>query len=77
MDTLEIRKRIHEYVDQADDRFLSLITGMIEADKSSDCWDELHPNLKASLDRAFDQSKKGEGRPHNEVMSEIKSKYLK
>lgn len=53
------KKKIHEYVDQADDRFLTLITGMIEADKSGDWWDELHPNLKVSLDRALEQSKKG------------------
>jgi uncharacterized coiled-coil DUF342 family protein len=77
MDTIEIRKKIHEYIDQADDRFLTLITGMIEADKSNDWWDELHPNLKATLERALQQSERGEGRQHDEVMNEIKSKYLK
>jgi predicted transcriptional regulator len=75
MDSTHIRKRIHEYVDQADDRFLTLVNGMIEADKEQDWWDDLHPNLKASIDRALAQSERGEGRPHEEVMAEIRAKY--
>ena len=75
MDSTQIRQRIHEYVDQADDRFLTLVNGMIEADKDQDWWDDLHPNLQASIDRALAQSEKGEGRPHKEVMAEIRAKY--
>ncbi len=75
MNTTQIRQKIHDYVDQADDRLLTLINGMIEADKDQDWWDDLHPNLQASIDRALAQSERGEGRPHEEVMSEIRAKY--
>ncbi len=33
MNTLEIKKELHEYIDEADDRLLALIYGMIAADK--------------------------------------------
>jgi hypothetical protein len=77
MNTTQIREKIHNYVDQADDRLLTLINGMIEADQDKDWWDDLHPNLKTSIDRAIAQSERGEGRPHEEVMSEIRAKYEK
>jgi len=75
MNTTQIRQKIHDYVDQADDRLLTLINGMIEADKDQDWWDDLNPNLQASIDRALAQSERGEGRPHEEVMNEIRAKY--
>lgn len=77
MDTTIVRKKIHEYVDRADDRFLTLVNGMIEADNDLDWWDDLHPHLQASIDRALAQSERGEGRPHKEVMNEVRTKYLK
>ena len=77
MNTTQIRQKIHDYVDQADDRFLTLVNGMIEADLNQDWWDDLPPDLQASIDRAFTQSEKGEGRPHQGVMNEIRVKYLK
>ena len=77
MNTTQMRQKIHDYVDQADDRLLTLINGMIEADRSQDWWDDLHPNLQASIDRSLTQSERGEGRPHQEVMGEIRAKYLK
>ena len=36
MNTTQIRQKIHDYVDQADHRLLTLINGMIEADKDQD-----------------------------------------
>jgi len=77
MDAAIVRQKIHEYVDRADDRFLTLVNGMIEADADQDWWDDLHPNLQTAIDRALSQSERGEGRPHKEVMDELRSKYLK
>ena len=48
---------------------------MIDADKEQDWWDDLHPNLQTSIDKALTQSEQGKGRPHEEVMREIKAKY--
>jgi hypothetical protein len=33
MDNITIRKEIHQYIDEADERFLNLIYGMIRADQ--------------------------------------------
>ena len=77
MDTTQIKQKIHDYVDQADDRFLTLINEMIDADKGKDWWDSLHPNIQASIDKAIDQSEQKDARPHQIVMSEIRSKYQK
>ena len=77
MNTAQKRQRIHEYVDQADDRLLTIINGIIDADQGHDWWDDLNPDLKASIDRALDQSQKGEGRSHEEVMLELRAKYEK
>lgn len=35
MNTVQVRQRIHEYIDKADDRFLNLVHSMIEADETS------------------------------------------
>ena len=35
MNTIQIRRRIHEYVDRADERFLNLVHSMIEADETN------------------------------------------
>ncbi|MFT7197631.1 MAG: hypothetical protein ACI83W_002002 [Marinoscillum sp.] len=77
MNTTQMRQKIHEYVDQADNRLLILIHGMIEADRDQDWWDDLNPNLQASIDQALAQPEEGEGRPHEEVMNEIRAKYSK
>ena len=77
MNSTQKRQRIHESVDQADDRFLTLINGMIDADKGQDWWDDLHPNLQSAIDRALEQSERGECRPHEEVMAEFRAKYQK
>lgn len=36
METVEIKKQLHEYIEVADDRLLNLLYGMIVADKK-DC----------------------------------------
>lgn len=36
MKTSAVRKEIHEYLDKADDRFVSLVHSMVQADKKSE-----------------------------------------
>ncbi len=40
-----------------------------------DGWDELSPELQQAIDISIGQSDRGEVRPHEEVMAEIKKKY--
>lgn len=72
MNSIQIRQRIHEYVDRADERFLTLVNGMIDADKEQDWWDDLNPNLQTSINKALTQSEQGKGRPHEEVMYDLR-----
>lgn len=77
MNSIQIKQRIHDYIDQANERFLMLVNEMIDADKKQDWWDDLDPNIQASINRAIAQSEQGKGRPHSEVMSEIRAKHQK
>ena len=72
MNSIQIRQRIHEYVDRADERFLTLVNEMIDADKEQDWWDDLNPNLQNSIDKALTQSEQGKGRPHEEVIKNVR-----
>jgi len=41
-----------------------------------DFWEELPENVKASINKGIKQAKNGQLTPHNEVMQNIKAKYL-
>ncbi|MCE7864384.1 MAG: hypothetical protein DYG99_12660 [Bacteroidetes bacterium CHB5] len=68
MGASQIREELHQFINHADERLLNLIYGMIKADTYKD------EALEASIDKALEQSKKGEVRPHKQVMSEIRSR---
>ena len=65
-----MREELHQFIDHADERILSLIYGMMKADMQQE--DEA---LEASINKGLEQSKKGEVRPHEQVMTEIRSRY--
>ena len=69
--TTRLREELHQYINQADDRFVQLVYAMAQADKQQ----ENNPALLASIERGLEQSKKGEGKPHAEVMRELRAKY--
>ena len=69
MGASQIREELHQFIDHADERILNLIYGMMKADMQKDA------ALEESIDKALVQSKKGEVRPHEQVMSEIRSRY--
>jgi len=77
MGTAQLKEQLHEYIENADERLLHLVYGMFIADmQDKDWWDNLNPNLKSSIDRAIVQLDNGEGRLHEEVMKDFRSKYL-
>jgi putative addiction module component (TIGR02574 family) len=47
MTTIDIREEIHQYIDQADDRIIKLIYGMVQADLSEVDYDlsEAHKQI--------------------------------
>jgi predicted transcriptional regulator len=69
MGAAQIREELHQFINHADERILNLMYGMMKADIRKD------EALEASIDKALEQSKKGEVRPHEQVMSEIRDRY--
>lgn len=57
MDATRVRQKIHEYVDNADERFLTLVNGMIEADLSQDY--ELSEEQQQELDKRLEKYEAG------------------
>jgi hypothetical protein len=69
MGAAQIREELHQFINHADERILNLIYGMMKADMQKDAARE------ASIDKALEQSKKGEVRPHEQVMNEIRARH--
>lgn len=68
MGAAKIREELHQFIDHADERILNLMYGMMMADIRKDA-------TEASIDKALEQSKKGEVRPHEQVIAEIRARY--
>lgn len=69
MGAAQIREELHQFINNADERILNLMYGMMKADIQKD------EALEASIDKGLEQSKKGEVRPHETVMTEIRARY--
>lgn len=52
--TIDIRKKIHEFIDQADERILRIISGIINAEEVS-----AFPELEKKLTKARKEKKAG------------------
>ena len=69
MGAARIREELHQFINHADERILNLMYGMMKADMRKD------EALEASIDKGLEQSKKGEVRPHEQVISDIRARY--
>jgi hypothetical protein len=63
MNTVTIRKELQEYLKNADERFIHLVYGMMQADKSSDY--SLNELERKELDKRISRHKKGESKSYN------------
>ena len=62
MSTVTIREELQEYLKKADERFLKLVYGMMQADKSEDLLNEAE---RVELDRRVARHKKGESKSYS------------
>ena len=76
MDNLKKYELIERLVNTKDELLLLQVETLLEGSEK-DFWDALNPKLKESIERGLAQSKRGEGRPHEEVMKEIRSRLTK
>jgi len=70
MNTVELKLDIHSLIDKVDDAAtLSTIRDILSKEvKNKDFWDELPLSIQESVERGMTQAKRGETKPHSEVM---------
>ena len=76
MDAATKFKMVEKIITTEDDVLLTEVKSLLGLD-DRDFWDELSEETKASIQRGLEESKRGDTRPHDEVMTEIKARFLK
>ena len=66
--TETLRKQVKKYIDEADENSLRRVNAILEIDRHEDFWDTLPSHVQDDVEEALEQSERGEGRPHEEVM---------
>lgn len=64
---------IEKLVNTDDELLLEQVGALLEGN-SLQIWDELNPKLKEAINRAMEQSKKGQGIPHATAMKEARAR---
>jgi len=75
MSTVEMRKKVKKYIDEADDHVVKLVYSMLEADREDDWWSDLPKAVQNSVLKAEKELKNGKGVSHESVMKKY-SKWL-
>jgi hypothetical protein len=76
MNKIQKNELLETLASTEDDLILQQVKAVLEGTDVS-IWDELNPQLKASIERGLLQSKRGAGSSHLEVMSEFRSRVKK
>lgn len=76
MDAATKFKMVKKIITTEDDNLLDEVN-MLLGLSDRDFWDDLSDATKASIQKGLEQSKRGETRPHAEVMAEIKGRFPK
>lgn len=76
MNTKEKYELIEKLVLSKDEAMLLHIKSIIEENELK-LWDEINPQLKASIQRGLEQSRQGIGIVHEEAMKEYRKKLRK
>ncbi len=76
MDTIQLRKRVKKFVDEANEKELQMTYRMFEVEEEYDWWVELPKEIQEEIDLSVHESKEGKIIPHEEVMKKY-AKWLK
>jgi hypothetical protein len=76
MDEATKFKMVERIITTEDDALLDEVKSLLGL-SDHDFWNDLSDATKASVQRGLEQSKRGETRPHEIVIAEIKSRFLK
>ena len=73
---IAIKQQIAEKIIQSDDDMLLNEIKSLVGLSGNDFWEELPSEVKQAINMAKTELDRGEGTPHDEVMSEMKSRFL-
>lgn len=76
MENNEKNSLIKKLIDTEEDAILDQVKVILGVD-TKDFWNELPEHVKESVNQAKEELKKGQGIGHDNVMAEIKNKFLK
>jgi hypothetical protein len=81
MTTTVIKRNLHKMIDNIEDNIIlnavyAILAKFSSKGKAKDMWDELSAGQKAEIEEAIAELDRGEGIPHEEVMSKYKGKYI-
>ncbi len=76
MDVATKYKIVEKIINSEDELLLGEIKDLL-AVSEKDFWNDLSEPTKNSINRGLEDSKKGLTRPHDEVISEMKNRFLK
>ena len=70
MNTVELKSDLHRLIDKVEDaNILNALRAILRKEvKEEDFWDELPLSVQESVKKGMEQTKKGETRPHSQVM---------
>lgn len=69
-------KIVEKIIQSNDDGVLNEINSLLGLSEG-DFWADVPVEIKQAIDKARDQLDRGEGIPHDEVMSKMKARFLK
>jgi hypothetical protein len=72
-----MRQEVKKYIDTADVKVVKMMHAMLEIDADSDWWDTIPDSVKADIDAALEESKKGIVTPHAEIQKRYKKWIVK
>ena len=75
MDVATKYKIVEKIINSEDELLLGEIKDLL-AVSEKDFWNGLNESTKNSINRGLEDSKKGLTKPHDEVISEIKNRFL-
>ncbi len=64
----ELRKQVHKFVDTASEKELEVVYHILEANETSDWWNEISPSQQGAIDTGLNQLDNGQGIAHETVL---------
>ena len=78
MEVVELKNKLVDIINSSDERFLRMVNALHKSyhqEQESDFFDELPIEIQEILMESRAQARRGEVRPHKEVMSDFRKKY--